>query len=108
MKSYDAKQELLASEIWKGDSNSIKLGTEEAIWLTIPRGTADDITADIEVPELLMAPIAAGEKIGTIQLTLNGDTVATKPLIALESVEEGGLFKRLWHWLVLMIKGLFS
>ena len=53
-------------------------------------------------------PIAAGEKIGTIQLTLNGDTVATKPLIALESVEEGGLFKRLWHWLVLMIKGLFS
>ena len=108
VKSYDAKQELLASEIWKGDSNSIKLGTEEAIWLTIPRGTADDITADIEVPELLMAPIAAGEKIGTIQLTLNGDTVATKPLIALESVEEGGLFKRLWHWLVLMIKGLFS
>ena len=108
VKSYDARQELLTSEIWKGDSNQIEMGTEEAIWLTIPRGTADDITADIEVPELLMAPIVEGEKIGTIKLVLNGETVATKPLIALESVEEGGLFKRLWHWLVLMIKGLFS
>ena len=108
VKSYDAGQELLTSEIWKGNSNQIEMGTEEAIWLTIPRGTADDITADIEVPELLMAPISKGDKIGTIKLTLNGNTVATKPLIALESVEEGGLFKRLWHWLVLMVKGLFS
>ena len=108
VKSYDAQQELLQSEIWKGKSNTLKLGTEEAIWLTIPRGTAGDINAELEVPELLQAPITAGEQIGTLKLTLNGETIATKPLIALDSVEEGGLFKRLWHWILLMVKGLFS
>jgi D-alanyl-D-alanine carboxypeptidase (penicillin-binding protein 5/6) len=108
VKSYDASQQLIESEIWKGDNNSIKLGTEEAIWLTIPRGTAGDINAELEVPELLQAPVIQGEKIGTIKLTLNGETLATKPLIALESVDEGGLFKRFWHWIVLMVKGLFS
>ena len=108
VEKYSAKKELIEPEIWKGDNNLIKLGTEEDIWLTVPRGTADDIQTDLEFPELLMAPIAAGEKVGTIRLTLNGDTIATKPLIALENVEEGGIFKRLWHWLLLMIKGLFN
>lgn len=106
--SYAAQQELLNSEIWKGNKNQISLGTDEDIWLTIPRGTAKDITVDLEVPELLMAPVAQGEKVGTIKLTLNGETVATKPLVALESVEEGGLFKRFWHWLLLMFKSLIG
>ena len=108
VEKYSAKKDLIEPEIWKGDNNQIKLGTEEDIWLTVPRGTADEIQTDLEFPELLMAPITEGEKVGTIRLTLNGDTIATKPLIALESVDEGGLFKRLWHWLLLIIKGLFS
>ncbi len=107
VKSYDAKQELLESDIWKGSANTLKLGTEEAIWLTIPRGSAGSITTDLEVPELLEAPITEGEKIGTIKLTLNNETVATKPLIALETVEEGGLIKRLWHMIVLLVKSWF-
>jgi len=106
--SYAAKQELLNAEIWKGKTNRISLGTEDDIWVTIPRGTAKDITADLEVPELLMAPIAQGENVGTIKLTLNGETIATKPLVALETVEQGGVFKRFWHWLVLLFKGLFN
>jgi len=106
--SYAAKQELLNAEIWKGKTNRISLGTEDDIWVTIPRGTAKDITADLEVPELLMAPIAQGESVGTIKLTLNGETIATKPLVALETVEQGGVFKRFWHWLVLLFKGLFN
>lgn len=105
---YQASQELLEPEVWKGRDNAVKLGTEEAIWLTIPRGTAADIVPELEVPELIMAPIVKGEKIGTIRLSLNGETIATKPLVALENVEEGGIFKRVWHWLLLLIKGLFS
>ena len=108
VEKYAARKELIEPEIWKGASNKIKLGTEEDIWLTVPRGTADDIQTDLEFAELLMAPITEGEKVGTIRLTLNGDTIATKPLIALENVEEGGIFKRLWHWLLLTIKSLFS
>ncbi|MAR91464.1 MAG: serine-type D-Ala-D-Ala carboxypeptidase [Pseudomonadales bacterium] len=106
--SFDAGEELLQAEIWKGAGDQISLGTADAIWLTIPRGTANAIEAELEVPELLEAPVTEGQEIGTITLTLNGDTLARQPLVALEAVEEGGLFKRLWHWLVLTIKGLFQ
>ncbi len=108
LQSYSKNQELLNAEIWKGSADTIKLGTDQEVWLTIPRGSGDQIEAELEVPELLEAPIAQGEKIGTIKITLNGNTLATKPLIALDTVEQGGLFKRLWHWILLMVKGWIS
>lgn len=107
-KSYSAQTTLIEPEIWKGNANTIKLGTEEDIYLTIPRGAGKDVTAELDLPELLEAPIAAGQQVGTIKLTLDGDVLETRPLVALQSVDEGGLFTRLWHWLVLLVKGWFA
>jgi D-alanyl-D-alanine carboxypeptidase (penicillin-binding protein 5/6) len=107
-KSYSAQTTLIEPEIWKGNANTIKLGTEDDIYLTIPRGAGKDVTAELDLPELLEAPIAAGQQVGTIKLTLDGDVLETRPLVALQSVDEGGLFTRLWHWLVLLVKGWFA
>lgn len=107
-KSYSAQTTLIEPEIWKGNANTIKLGTEEDIYLTIPRGAGKDVTAELDLPELLEAPIAAGQQVGSIKLTLDGDVLETRPLVALQSVDEGGLFTRLWHWLVLLVKGWFA
>ncbi len=105
VKSYEAKQELIKPDIWKGQQNTISLGTDQAVWLTIPRGSAQNIVTDIEVPELLQAPISAGDVIGTIKLSLDGEVIANKPLVALENVEKGGLFKLIWHWILLLVQG---
>jgi D-alanyl-D-alanine carboxypeptidase (penicillin-binding protein 5/6) len=48
------------------------------------------------VPKTLVAPIAKGQKIGMAKVTLNGKVIAQAPLIALNAVEQGGFFKRLW------------
>ncbi len=106
-KSYSAQTTLVEPEIWMGAASTVKLGTPEDIYVTIPRGASKDVTAELEVPEQLRAPVTAGQQIGTIKLTLDGQVIATKPLVALEAVEEGGIFTRLWHWLVLLVKGLF-
>lgn len=107
-KSYSAQTTLIEPEIWKGNANTIKLGVAEDIYLTIPRGAGKDVTAELEVPELLEAPIALGQQVGTVKLTLDGEVLSTQPLVALQSVDEGSLFTRLWHWLVLLVKGWFA
>ncbi len=104
-KSYSAQTTLIEPEIWKGAANRIKLGVADDIYLTIPRGAGKDVSAELEVPELLEAPIALGQQVGTIKLTLDGEVLESRPLVALEAVDEGGIFTRLWHWLVLMVKG---
>lgn len=107
-KSYDAQTTLIEPEIWKGKVDTIKLGVAEDLYVTIPRGASKDVTAELEVPELLEAPIALNQQVGTIKLTLDGNVISTRPLVALEAVEEGGLFTRMWHWLVLLVKGWIS
>ena len=50
----------------------------------------------MDVPKTLVAPITKGQKIGTVKVMLDGKVVAQRPLVALNAVEEGGFFKRLW------------
>ena len=102
--SYAAQSVLIEPDIWMGNKGTIKLGIAEDTFVTIPRGASKDVTAELEVPELLEAPIALGQELGTLKLTLDGRIIARHPLVALESVEEGGIVTRLWHWLVLLVK----
>ena len=55
----------------------------------------------MDLPKSLEAPIAKGQKIGMVKVTLDGKVVAQSPLVALQAVEEGGFFKRLWHSLLM-------
>jgi len=38
---------------------------------------------------------SAGTELGTLKLTLNGETIGTVPLLALSTIEEAGLFGRM-------------
>jgi D-alanyl-D-alanine carboxypeptidase (penicillin-binding protein 5/6) len=55
----------------------------------------------MDLPKSLEAPIAKGQKIGMVKVTLDGKVVAQSPLVALGAVEEAGFFKRLWHSLLM-------
>ena len=65
--------------------------------VSLPRGKYDQLKPSMDVPETLEAPIAKGQAIGKVRVTLDGKVVAERPLVALEAVEEAGFFKRLWH-----------
>lgn len=103
-KSYAAQTTLIEPEIWKGSQGKIKLGVAEDTYITLPRGASKDVTAELEVPELLEAPVTLGQQIGTLKLSLDGKVIASQPLVALEAVDEGGIVTRIWHWLVLLVK----
>ena len=70
--------------------------------MTLPRGRYGDLKPTMDVPAELIAPIAKGQQIGTVRLSLDGKVVAERPLVALEAVPEGGFFKRMsddfWKW----------
>ena len=55
----------------------------------------------MELPKALVAPIAQGQKLGTVKVTLDGKLVAQAPLVALNDVEQGGFFRRLWDSLMM-------
>jgi len=105
---YKAGAELTSQRIWMGDKSEIKLGTAQEISVIVPRGQASNMKAEFQLNGQLNAPIQQGDVVGTIYLKTDDKELASYPLVALESVEEGSLFSRLWDYLLLLVQRLFS
>ena len=108
VKSYEANGQLVEPKIWLAANDTIKLGVGEDIWITIPRGAQKEVKAQLDFPSELRAPIAAGEQVGTVKLVLDDEVLQETPLISLENAEEAGLFKRLWHHILLFVTGFLK
>ena len=105
---YKAGQELNKPKVWKGLTDSVSLGLGGDLSLTIPRGSEKQLAATLDLPDIIEAPLSAGEVVGHLLVTLEGEEVAREPLLALESVEEAGFVKAIWHSIVLFFQGLFG
>ncbi len=104
---YSTGDALTATKIWAGASDSLSLGVERDIHLTIPRRKHKDIEAVMDLAEFIKAPVSAGNEYGELVIRLDGEEILREPLFALESIEQGGIFKRLWDAIVLFVVQLF-
>jgi D-alanyl-D-alanine carboxypeptidase (penicillin-binding protein 5/6) len=95
-KLYDANKQIAKQKVWKGAVGEVQLGLAEPMLVSMPRGKYAQLKPAMDVPKTLVAPIAKGQKIGTVKVTLDGKVIAQRPLVALNAVEQGGFFKRLW------------
>ena len=95
-KLYDAGAQVATTKVWKGQQDQVKLGVAGPLLVSTPRGKYDQLKPTMDVPKTLVAPIAKGQKIGTVKVTLDGKTIASAPLVAIDAVEEAGFFGRLW------------
>ena len=98
---YTANKSLATPKVWKGGSDAVAVGVAQPLLVSTPRGKYERLKATMDLPKSLVAPIAKGQKLGTVKVMLDGKLVAQSPLVAIEAVEEGGFFKRLWHELLM-------
>jgi len=108
LKPYSAGDVLNEPKVWGGQQVDVKLGIREDLNITIPRGQAKRLTAKLNVNKVIKAPVSEGQAMGVIQISLDDEVLAERPLVALESVEQGGFFKRLWDSIVLFFMGLLD
>lgn len=90
--------------VWKGQKATVAAGFAENVLITAPRAQIDNIKGEIERTEPLVAPIQAGQRIGTLRIKLGDTVIAERPLEALETVEMAGWFKQTWDTIRLWIK----
>lgn len=104
VKLYESGQAVSSVPVWKGAANSVKAGFQTEMYASVPKGQTDKLKAQLETQQPLMAPLAAGQKIGTMKLTLDGKPYAEIPVVALEVVPLAGVFGRGWDSIRLLFK----
>ena len=105
---FDAGKPLATVPVWKGDKPEARLGVaglDSGLVVTVPKGEGDKIKITLERSDPLLAPLAAGQAVGTIKvMTAGGSIITTRPLVVLEPVGLAGFFGRAWDAIRLWIK----
>lgn len=105
---YQKGAELAKAQVWKGTAREVKAGLASDLSLTLPKGQLAKLQASMSLNPQLVAPIKQGDVIGSVQVKLGEEVVHSADLVALEAVEEGSFFRRLWDGIRLFFFGLFN
>ena len=107
-KVYGSNDVLQTERVWGGKTDSVGVAVKNDVFVTIPRGGEESIKADLIIDGELKAPLAKGQQVGKVVVTLDGETVADVPAVVAEDVEEAGFFKRLWDSIKRFVMGFFE
>lgn len=101
---YQRGQVVANLPVYKGSENQVKAGFTHDVYLTLPRGHYANAKAVLVSQQPLLAPLAAGQSVGTVTINVAGKPVGAYRLQALENVSVAGMFGRLWDSLKLLFK----
>ena len=100
--------DLISEErLWFGEQDTLKLGVDQDTYITLPKADGKKLSASVELTSDLKAPIEKGQTLGVVHYTVDGEDIKTQPLVALESVQEGSFFKRIFDHIKLFLTNLF-
>jgi D-alanyl-D-alanine carboxypeptidase (penicillin-binding protein 5/6) len=105
--AYNAGDVLSQVQVWMGQQDRLDIGPASDLIMTIPRNSQPRLKAEMKVHPDIRAPISKGDTLGSVVVSLDGEVLLDRPLVALNDVEQAGLFKRLWHRIRLFFAGLF-
>jgi len=104
VKLFDANHAVVTPEVWKGTAPRAKLGRPEPILVAVPTGSASRIKTQVARPEPLVAPLARGQAIATLKISLGEQPLMDQPLVVLEPVAQAGFMGRAWDAIRLWIR----
>ena len=80
---YQSGKPVSTLRVWKGAKREVSAGFIADRYVTLPKGRADKLKLTLEATEPLVAPVASGQRVGIVQVALEGKPMAEFPLIAL-------------------------
>ena len=92
---YEGGAPIRQVRVWQGETEQVETGIANDLYVTVPRGEFKKLDAGIVVKEQILAPVRAGQQLGVVSITLRGEPIAERPLLALGEVAKGGLWRRL-------------
>jgi D-alanyl-D-alanine carboxypeptidase (penicillin-binding protein 5/6) len=103
-KLFGKGEPIRAAKVWKGVVDAAPVGLARDLYVTIPRGAYDALSAVLSFRAELVAPLDAELEIGNVSITLAGETLSTVPVVLLETVSLGGTWTRMKDELVLRFR----
>lgn len=80
--------------VYRGHRSLVGPTLAQRLLVSVPRGQIGQLAMQQTLPKGLLAPIAIGQPVGSIEIKLNGQNLRQVPLVASEPIAEAGLLGR--------------
>ena len=91
---YAKGQTISALRVWKGAENTVNAGFTHDLAVAVPKGYGDRLKSELVAQPKLIAPLAAGQIVGTLKVTLDGKPFGEYPVAAITAVPAAGILGR--------------
>jgi D-alanyl-D-alanine carboxypeptidase (penicillin-binding protein 5/6) len=91
---YKAGEQVSTARIWKSAHEYSSLGVLDDLYVTVRRGSYDDLVSALDIPAVVLAPVAAGQPIANLTINLDGKELLRTPLRALQDNPSGSFWQR--------------
>lgn len=105
---YDAGESLQRVRVWGGEADYLNLVVTEDMMVTVPRGQAKNLQANIEINPEITAPIEQDQALGSLRIVLDGELVAEQTLVAAKAVADGGFIKNMTDGVAKFMQGVLD
>ena len=90
-----------------GQAKTVKTEVADTLKVLAIKNQKPTISNVVKYNDNIAAPIKKGQEVGQLLAVVNGQAVASVPVIATEDVEQAGFFGRMWESLSDWVKSLF-
>jgi len=104
VKLFGSGEVVRTLDVWKGSQNVVKSGALKDLYVTVPKGEAGKLKADVVSQQPIIAPIAKGQSVATLRVTLDGKPLHRAFARRARAIGPAGLLGRAWDTLRLWIK----
>ena len=80
------------------------MGIKEDLYVTIGRGQYKKLNAEINIDTQIIAPVQKSQQYGTLDISIENEQLTQVPLVALENINKGSAWKRMYDSVILMMK----
>ncbi len=101
-KLFEANQSLATPTVWLGQARTVPVGLVSPLFVTIQSGTYPHLKPKVVINKL-QAPVKKGDVVGTLNVLLHNNIVASAPLVALNNDPKGGIVERAWDHVANML-----
>jgi len=91
---YKAGEAITKTRVWKSANEFTSLGLLDDLYITVQRGMYDSLESVLNIPAILVAPVAEGQPLAEIKISLNDNELLSEPLRALADNPSGTIWQR--------------
>ena len=91
---FAAGEEVTNTRVWKSANETSRLGVLEDLYITVRRGSYEDLDSAIDIPTIIEAPLSAGQPVAELRINFGEQEILRTPLRALEDNPRGSFWQR--------------